>query len=54
VIFGPPLASEEAEGEKVGPWRAIPILGLDALASAAALHSRQPVRDRLRRITIQA
>lgn len=34
VIFGKPLASD-GEGEKVGPLTGVPILGLDALPSAA-------------------
>jgi amino acid transporter len=35
VLFGRPLATEEGEGERVGPVAGVPILGLDALASAA-------------------
>jgi amino acid transporter len=35
LLFGKPLATEEAEGERVGPLAGVPILGLDALASAA-------------------
>lgn len=34
-IFGKPLATEEEDGERVGPLAGVPILGLDALASAA-------------------
>jgi amino acid transporter len=34
-LFGKPLKTEEDEGEKVGPLAGIPILGLDALSSAA-------------------
>src|SRR5215218_6041924 len=34
-LLGRPLKSEEQEGEKIGPVRGIPILGLDALASAS-------------------
>jgi amino acid transporter len=34
-LFGRPLKTEEDEGEKVGPLAGVPILGLDALASAA-------------------
>ena len=34
-LLGRPLASEEGEGERVGPLAGVPILGLDALASAA-------------------
>ena len=35
ILFGRPLATEEGEGEQVGPIAGVPILGLDALASAA-------------------
>jgi amino acid transporter len=35
VLLGRPLATEEEEGERVGPLAGVPILGLDALASAA-------------------
>jgi amino acid transporter len=35
ILFGRPLATEESEGERVGPLAGVPILGLDALASAA-------------------
>ncbi len=35
LLFGRPLATEEGEGERVGPIAGVPILGLDALASAA-------------------
>jgi amino acid transporter len=34
-LFGKPLATDEAEGERVGPLAGVPILGLDALASAS-------------------
>lgn len=34
-ILGKPLASHEEEGQKVGVFAGIPLLGLDALASAA-------------------
>ncbi|HET9960420.1 MAG TPA: APC family permease [Polyangiaceae bacterium] len=34
-LFGEPLATEESEGQTVGPLAGVPILGLDALASAA-------------------
>jgi len=34
-IIGPTLASHEEEGQKVGPLAGIPMLGLDALSSAA-------------------
>ncbi|MCE9563303.1 MAG: APC family permease [Planctomycetes bacterium] len=34
-LFGRPLATEEEERQGVGTWAGIPILGLDALASAA-------------------
>ncbi len=35
LLFGRPLRSEEQEAERIGPARGIPVLGLDALASAA-------------------
>lgn len=35
ILFGRPLATEEDEGERVGPIAGVPILGLDALASAS-------------------
>ncbi|HEX8789795.1 MAG TPA: APC family permease [Polyangiaceae bacterium] len=35
LILGRPLATEEEQGERVGPLRGVSILGLDALASAA-------------------
>lgn len=34
LLFGRPLRSEEQEAQKVGPMRGVPLLGLDALASA--------------------
>jgi amino acid transporter len=34
-LFGRPLRSDEAEKEQVGPAAGVPVLGLDALASAA-------------------
>ncbi len=34
-LIGPTLASHEEEGQKVGPLAGIPMLGLDALSSAA-------------------
>jgi amino acid transporter len=34
LLFGKPLATEEGEGERVGPLAGVAILGLDALASA--------------------
>jgi len=34
-LLGRPLAAYEQEAEKVGPASGIPILGLDALSSAA-------------------
>src|SRR5689334_18866936 len=34
-ILGKPLASSEAEGEKIGVLAGVPILGLDGLSSAA-------------------
>jgi amino acid transporter len=35
MLLGRPLRSEEQEVQKIGPTRGIPVLGLDALASAA-------------------
>src|SRR5947209_2371836 len=35
LIFGRPLRGEEQEAQKIGSLRGIPVLGLDALASAA-------------------
>jgi amino acid transporter len=35
ILFGKPLATEEDEGERVGPLTGVSILGLDALASAS-------------------
>lgn len=35
LLFGKPLRTDEQEQEKIGPSRGIPVLGLDALASAA-------------------
>ena len=34
LLFGRPLRSEEQEAQKIGPLRGVPLLGLDALASA--------------------
>jgi amino acid transporter len=34
-LLGRPLASDEDEGERVGPLAGVPVLGLDALGSAA-------------------
>jgi amino acid transporter len=34
-LFGRPLASNEEGEQRVGPWTGIPMLGLDALSSAA-------------------
>lgn len=34
LLFGRPLRSEEQEAQKIGPLRGVPVLGLDALASA--------------------
>lgn len=34
-LFGRPLASSEEHQEKIGPAAGVPVLGLDALASAA-------------------
>jgi amino acid transporter len=35
VLFGRPIATEEGDVEEVGAWAGVPVLGLDALASAA-------------------
>ncbi|HEU4640816.1 MAG TPA: APC family permease [Gemmatimonadaceae bacterium] len=35
LLLGRPLRSEDEERERIGPLRGIPVLGLDALASAA-------------------
>src|SRR6059058_1782533 len=35
IIFGRPLKTSESRAQKVGPFRGIPILGLDALGSAS-------------------
>lgn len=35
ILFGRALRSEEQEAQKIGPARGVPVLGLDALASAA-------------------
>src|SRR5688500_15319988 len=35
LLFGKPIATEEGEDEQVGSAAGVPILGLDALASAA-------------------
>jgi amino acid transporter len=35
LLFGKPIPNDEAEEEKIGPLAGIPVLGLDALASAA-------------------
>lgn len=35
MVFGRPLASREEEQQRVGPLAGVPMLGLDALASAA-------------------
>lgn len=35
LLFGRPIPNDEAEEEKIGPLTGIPVLGLDALASAA-------------------
>ena len=34
-LFGRPLANTEAEENKVSVWAGLPLLGLDALSSAA-------------------
>src|SRR5512146_2255960 len=35
LLFGRPIPDAEAEEEQLGPASAVPVLGLDALASAA-------------------
>jgi amino acid transporter len=35
ILFGRALRSEEQEAQKIGPAKGVPVLGLDALASAA-------------------
>lgn len=35
LIFGPPLATEQEQAERIGPAKGLPIFGLDALSSAA-------------------
>jgi hypothetical protein len=35
LLFGRPLRSDAEAGERIGPARGIPVLGLDALASAS-------------------
>ncbi|MGO9520128.1 MAG: APC family permease, partial [Candidatus Korobacteraceae bacterium] len=35
MLFGRPLATEEEKAERIGPFKGIPIFGLDALSSAA-------------------
>lgn len=35
ILFGRPLATEEEKAERIGPFKGIPIFGLDALSSAA-------------------
>lgn len=35
LLFGRPLASDEAQEQKIGAWRAVPVLGLDGLGSAS-------------------
>jgi amino acid transporter len=35
ILLGRPLATEEEKAERIGPWRGIPVFGLDALSSAA-------------------
>jgi amino acid transporter len=35
LLLGRPLATEEEKAERIGPFRGIPIFGLDALSSAA-------------------
>lgn len=35
LLFGKPIANDEEEEERIGPLAGIPVLGLDALASAA-------------------
>jgi hypothetical protein len=48
-LFGRPLRTDEEDEEQIGPLSAVPVLGLDALASAsygpeAALTARLAVR----------
>jgi amino acid transporter len=35
LLLGKPLRTEEEEVEQIGPWSGVPVLGLDALASAS-------------------
>jgi hypothetical protein len=35
LLFGEPLRSDAEADERIGPWQGIPVLGLDALASAS-------------------
>ena len=35
ILLGRPLATEEEKAERIGPWRGIPVFGLDAISSAA-------------------
>src|SRR5205823_4345523 len=35
LLFGKPLRTEEEQAEQIGPLAAVPVLGLDALASAS-------------------
>lgn len=35
LLFGKPLRTEQEQSEQLGPWAGVPVLGLDALASAS-------------------
>ena len=35
LLFGRPLRSEDEQAEQIGVWSGVPVLGLDALASAS-------------------
>ena len=35
LLFGQPLRSDAEAEEQIGPWQRVPVLGLDALASAS-------------------
>ena len=35
LLFGKPIPDSEADTERLGPATAVPVLGLDALSSAA-------------------
>ena len=44
-LLGRALAINEEEGEKIGVWAGIPILGLDGLSSAAYGQYRQVIHS---------